>query len=138
MLILLFFHIAMCACMYALHVRVCIYVCVYVCTYVTRFTKRVLYTHSFRSHFSQSFDRHNNKPTVHACTIAKASCLYHCQGFNGVLLLKPHSQACLASTDAQVVCKWLQLAQPGKYAAGRESLQDWFCMVRLGMDVATF
>ena len=45
---------------------------------VTRFAKGVLYMHSFRSHFSQSFDRYNNRPTVHACTIAKTStvCFY--------------------------------------------------------------
>ena len=42
-------------------------------TFVTRFAKGVLYTHSFRSHFSLSFDRYNNRPTVHACTIAKSS-----------------------------------------------------------------
>ena len=35
-------------------------------------------TVNFRSHFSRSFDRYNNRPTVHACTIAKASmvCFY--------------------------------------------------------------
>ena len=40
--------------------------------------KGVLYTHSFRSHFSLSFDRYNNRPTVHACTTAKSSavCFY--------------------------------------------------------------
>ena len=40
--------------------------------------KGVLYMHSFRSHFSRSFDRYNNRPTVHACTIDKASmvCFY--------------------------------------------------------------
>ena len=39
--------------------------------------KGVLYTHSFESHFSWSFDRYN-RPTVHACTIVKAStvCFY--------------------------------------------------------------
>ena len=36
------------------------------------------YTHSFKSHFSQPFDRYNNRLTVHAYTIAKAStvCFY--------------------------------------------------------------
>ena len=40
--------------------------------------KGVLYTHSFRSHFSLSFNRYNNRPTVHACTIAESSavCFY--------------------------------------------------------------
>ena len=49
--------------------------------YVTRLAKRVLYTHSFRSHFSWSFNRYNNRPTVHACTIAKASTVYFYWGF---------------------------------------------------------
>ena len=40
--------------------------------------KKVLYMHSFRSHFSPPFDRYNNRSTVHACTTAKAStvCFY--------------------------------------------------------------
>ena len=43
-------------------------------------------------------------------TMTNSWCLYHCQIFNGLLLLRSHSQACLASTDAWVVCKWFQLA----------------------------
>ena len=38
--------------------------------------KGVLYMHSFKSHFSQPFDRYNNRLTVHACIIAKASTVY--------------------------------------------------------------
>ena len=29
--------------------------------------------HSSKSHFSRLFNRYNNRPTVHACTIAKAA-----------------------------------------------------------------
>ena len=54
-----------------------------------------------------------------------SSCLYHCQIFNGLLLLRPHSRACLASTDARVVCKWLQLARPGRQPAGNHYRTDW-------------
>ena len=40
--------------------------------------KGVLYAHSFKSHFSPPLDRYNNRLTVHAYTIAKAStvCFY--------------------------------------------------------------
>ena len=40
--------------------------------------KGVLYVHSFKSHFSPPLDRYNNRLTVHANTIAKAStiCFY--------------------------------------------------------------
>ena len=41
----------------------------------------VLYMHSFRSHFSWLFDRYNNRPTVHACTVAKASTVCFYWGF---------------------------------------------------------
>ena len=37
--------------------------------------KGVLYTHSFRSHFSLPFNRYSN--------------IYYCQSFNGLLLLRP-------------------------------------------------
>ena len=57
--------------------------------------KGLLYMHSFRSHFSQPFDRYNNR----------GSCLYHCQNFNSLFLLRPHSWACLVFTGARVVCK---------------------------------
>ena len=38
--------------------------------------KEVLYTHSFKSHFSPQFDRYNDRLTVHAHTIAKDSTVY--------------------------------------------------------------
>ena len=38
--------------------------------------KGVLYAHNFKSHFLPPFDRYNNRPTVHACTIAKGSTIY--------------------------------------------------------------
>ena len=38
--------------------------------------KGVLNMHSFRSHFLWSFDRNNNRATVHACTIAKSSAVW--------------------------------------------------------------
>ena len=44
-------------------------------------------------------------------------CLYYCQRFKGLLLLRPHLWACLASTGAQVACKWLQLAWPDRQPA---------------------
>ena len=65
-----------------------------------------------------------------------SSCLHHCQRFNGLLLLRLHSQVCLASTGARVVCKWLQLARPGIQLAGNHHRTGW--LVRLGIDVATF
>ena len=58
----------------------------------------VLYQHSFKSHFSQPFNRYNNRLN-----------LYHCQSFNSLLLLRLYLWACLTSMGAWVVCKWLQL-----------------------------
>ena len=40
------------------------------------FANQVTYVHSFKSHFSPPFDRYNNRLTVHAYTIAKASKVY--------------------------------------------------------------
>ena len=77
--------------------------------------KGVLYMHSLRSHFSWSLDRYNNRPN--------SSCLYHSQSFNGLLLLRLYSQACLTSMDARVVCKMTPTC-PARQTAGRESLQD--------------
>ena len=86
------------AVVYILHICVCDQIC-----------QRVLYKHSFRSHFLLSFDRYNNRLTVHACTIAKSSTVW--------FLLRPHSRACLASTEVRVVCYWLQLSRPGRQMA---------------------
>ena len=41
------------------------------------------------------------------------------------VLLRPHSQACLASMDAWVVCKWLQLPWSGKQPAGNHHRTGW-------------
>ena len=60
--------------------------------------KGILYTHSFRSYFSQQFDRYNNRSTVHACTIAKASTVCFYWG----LLHGPDW--------CPRMCEWLQLA----------------------------
>ena len=51
---------------------------IYTYTYVTGFAKRCLFAHSFKSHFLPPLDRYNNRLTVHAYTIAKASmvCFY--------------------------------------------------------------
>ena len=38
--------------------------------------KGILYAHYFKSHFLLPFDRYNNRLTVHACNIAKASTVY--------------------------------------------------------------
>ena len=71
--------------------------------------------HSFKSQFSAPFDRYNNRLTAHAYTIEK-----------GLLLLKPHSWACLTSMGARMV-----------QADSRQvTLQDWLAI--LGIDVATF
>ena len=40
-------------------------------SYVTRFAKRVLYLHSFKSHFLLPFNEYSNALTVHVCSIAR-------------------------------------------------------------------
>ena len=47
-------------------------------SYVTRFAKRVLYIHSFKTHFSSPFDAYINGPTAHVCntTISWTVCFY--------------------------------------------------------------
>ena len=40
----------------------------------------VLYTHSFKSHFSPPFDRYNDRLTVHVYTIARSSMVCFYQG----------------------------------------------------------
>ena len=80
--------------------------------------KRVLCTCSFKSHFAMPFDWYNNRLTVHAYTIAKGSM--------SILLLRPHSQACLASMGAWMVCKWLQLAWSGRQPAGNHHRTGWW------------
>ena len=62
--------------------------------FVTRLAKRVLYRHSFRSHFSLLFDRYNNRPTVHACIIAKSSTVYFYWGLNHGPVWRPQMLGC--------------------------------------------
>ena len=81
------------------------------------------YTHSFRSHFSLSFDRYNNRPTVHACTIAKSSAVCFYRGLIHGPVWRPRM------LGWSVNC-------PARQTDGRESPQDW--LVRLDIDVATF
>ena len=76
-----------------------------------------MYAHGFKSHFTQPLDRHNNRLTVHAYTIAKSSTV--------CFLLMPYSRAYLASSGAHVVCKWLQLARPGRQLAGNHHRTGW-------------
>ena len=45
-------------------------------TYVNGFAKRVLYTDSFKFHFSPPFDRYNNRLTIHAYTIVEGLTVY--------------------------------------------------------------
>ena len=85
---------------------------------------QVSYTCTVQVLLSLPFDRYDNSVTVYAY-------MYHCQKFNGLLLLSHHSWACLVSMGAWVAFKWLT-----KQTAGRELLQDY--QVRLSLVVATF
>ena len=66
--------------------------------------------HNFKSHFLPPFNEYSKR--------LNSLCVYHCQKFNGLHLLRPHSQACLTSIGARVASKWLQLACPSKQLAG--------------------
>ena len=88
--------------------------------------KGVLYTHSFRSHLSPSFDRYNNRPTVRACTIAKSSTVCFYWGLIHGPVWRPRMLG-WSVNDPNL---------PARQTDGRESPQDW--LVRLGIDLATF
>ena len=67
---------------------------------VTRFAKRVLYMHSFKTHFSLPSVRNINASTALGFTTRK---------LNSPLSLRPLSQACLASMSVRVAFKWPHL-----------------------------
>ena len=48
----------------------------YTHNYVTNFVKRVLYMHSFKSHFSPPFNKYNNRLIIHVYSIAKNSMVF--------------------------------------------------------------
>ena len=100
----------------------------HVCIYVTRFVKR--------SHIHTQFQVSLFTTIRQIQQLTNSSCLYQCQRFNGLLLLRPHSWTCLASIGAQLVYKQLQLAQPGRQPTGNHHKSPW--LVRLGIDVAIF
>ena len=97
--------------------------------------KGVLYTYSFRSHFSWSFDRNNNRLTVHACTIAKASTV--CFNWGLIHGLVWHPQVLGRSVNGSNLPGQADSQQESlQDCSQQESLQDW--LVRLGIDLATF
>ena len=87
----------------------------------------------------QSFKSHLSSPFNSSCVIIL---LYNCQKFTSLLLLRPHSWACLTFMGdwllGCMVFKWFQLviAWPSRHVAtvNKELPQDW--LVRLGIDVA--
>ena len=66
-------------------VRMCVRACVHACVCVTRFAKGVLYTHSFKTHFSSPSVSYINVPTAHVFNTADG--LIVC--FHSGLFLKP-------------------------------------------------
>ena len=96
---------------------------------MTGFAKRGLVrtgTISSLTFHCHSIDTINSRLTVHACTIAKGLT---------VLLLRPHSRACLASIGVR---GWSIKGSslPGQADRGQGITTDW--LVRLGINVATF
>ena len=90
---------------------------------MTRFAKRVLYTHSFKTHLSSPFVSYINGPT------------YIC-----LILLKVEQSAFtqasfLSMSDIHKCSCGLQMASssPGKQTADCESLHDW--LMHLSMDL---
>ena len=80
--------------------------------------KGVLYTHSFKTHFSS--------PSVSYISAPTAYVFYYCWKLNSLLSLRPFSQACLASTSARVAFKWPHLPLASRQPAVNHHTTGWW------------